>query len=198
MPRTPKSKPKARGRAGTTKKTKSTKPRTKSSPRATTSPKRVTAKKSGMRAKPMKAQKGKKGGKVVMLSGGNPQIAKGYGDAPVKAYIAALSGWKHDITKRIDAIVTKTVPKLQKAVKWNSPMYGVEGRDWFMSLHMFTNYVKVAFFRGTSLRPIPPGQSKHEEVRYADIREGELDDAQMAKWVKQAAALPGVSMGKSS
>ena len=129
--------------------------------------------------------------KAKLLSGGNPQIAKGEGDAVVKAYIAAMPGWKKDIGKRLDALIVRTIPGVKKAVKWNSPFYGVEGRGWFLSFHVFTRYVKVTFFKGTSLRPVPPGESKHAEVRYADVHEGELDEAQMAAWVKQAAALPG-------
>jgi hypothetical protein len=129
----------------------------------------------------------------VLLSGGNPQIAKAYGDAPVQAYIAAMPGWKRDIGRRLDAIVTKTVPKLRKAVKWNSPFYGArdESEGWFVSFHCFTNYVKVTFFRGASLKPVPPGESKHKEVRCLDIREGALDEAQFTAWVKQASKLPG-------
>jgi len=132
--------------------------------------------------------------KPVLLSGGNPQIAKGYGDAPVAAYLAAMPGWKREIGQRVDAIVARTVPGVQKAVKWNSPFYGLEGQGWFLSFHCFTNYVKVTFFRGTSLRPMPPGESKHKDVRYLDIREGELDEAQLADWVKQASLLPGERM----
>ena len=128
---------------------------------------------------------------VKLLSGGNPQIAKADGDAPVQAYIAAMPGWKRDVGRRLDALIVRTVRGVRKAVKWNSPFYGVEGQGWFLSFHTFTNYVKVAFFRGTSLRPVPPGQSKHEEVRHLDIREGDLDESQMAAWVKQAAKLPG-------
>ena len=128
---------------------------------------------------------------AVLLSGGNPQIAKGEGNAPVKAYIAAMPGWKRDIGKRLDAIVVRNVPKVMKAVKWNSPFYGVEGKGWFLSFHVFARYVKVTFFRGTSLRPVPPGASKHKEVRYVDIHEDDLDAAQMGAWVKQAAAKPG-------
>jgi len=130
--------------------------------------------------------------KVVLLSGGNPQIAKGDGDAPVKAYIAAMPEWKRDIGKRLDALIVKNVPNVRKAVKWNSPFYGSPKQDgWFLSFHVFTRYVKVVFLRGTALRPIPPGPSKHPAVRYVDLHEGELDEAQMAKWVKQAAKLPG-------
>jgi hypothetical protein len=128
----------------------------------------------------------------ALLAGGNPQIAKADGDAPVQAYIAAMPGWKRDVGRRLDALIVRTVPGVRKAVKWNSPFYGVEGQGWFLSFHTFTNYVKVAFFRGTSLRPLPPGESKHEEVRYLDIREDdELDEAPMATWIRQAAALPG-------
>ena len=132
-----------------------------------------------------------KKGKPVLLSGGNPQIAKADGAAPVRAYIAAMPGWKRVVGKRLDALIVRHVPNVRKAVKWNSPMYGIEGRGWFLSFHVFTRYVKVTFFRGTSLRPLPPGASKHEEVRYIDIHEDDLDEAQMAAWVKQAAALPG-------
>ena len=130
--------------------------------------------------------------KPTLLAGGNPQIAKADGDAPVQAYIAAMPGWKRDVGRRLDALIVRTVPSVRKAVKWNSPFYGVEGQGWFLSFHTFTNYVKVAFFRGTSLRPVPPGVSKHEEVRYFDIREDDQpDEAQMATWIRQAAALPG-------
>jgi len=130
--------------------------------------------------------------KPALLAGGNPQIAKADGDAPVQAYIAAMPGWKSDVGRRLDALIARTVPGVRKAVKWNSPFYGVEGQGWFLNFHTFTNYVKVAFFRGTSLRPVPPGQSKHKEVRYLDIRKDDvLDEAQMATWIRQAAALPG-------
>ena len=130
--------------------------------------------------------------KPTLLAGGNPQIAKADGEAPVQAYIAAMPGWKRDVGRRLDALVTRRVRGVRKAVKWNSPMYGVEGQGWFLSFHTFTNYVKVTFFRGTSLRPVPPGASKHKEVRYLDIRENEqLDDKQMAAWLRQASAMPG-------
>jgi hypothetical protein len=132
--------------------------------------------------------------KPKLLSGGNPQIPKGYGDAPVQAYIAAMPGWKRDIGRRLDALVVRTVPGVAKAVKWNSPFYGVEEGIWFLSYHCFTRYVKVTFFRGASLRPVPPGASKHKEVRYLDIHEGEFDEAQLAGWVKQASQLPGERM----
>ena len=130
--------------------------------------------------------------KVKLLAGGNPQIAKGEGDAPVQAYIAAMPGWKSDVGRRIDALIAQTVPDVRKAVKWNSPFYGMEGRGWFLNFHCFTRYIKVAFFRGASLQPVPPGKSKHEEVRYLDIHEDEeLDEAQFTEWVKQASQLPG-------
>jgi hypothetical protein len=131
----------------------------------------------------------------VLLSGGNPQIPKGEGDAPVQAYIAAMPGWKQDIGRRLDSIIEATVPNLRKAVKWNSPFYRVEGQEgWFLSYHCFTKYVKVTFFRGTSLHPMPPGQSKHPDVRYVDIYENQLDEAQLTDWVKQASLLPGKQM----
>ena len=137
--------------------------------------------------------------KVVLLSGGNPQIAKADGDAPVKAYIAAMPGWKSAVGKRLDKLIVKTIPKVQKAVKWNSPFYGIAGQGWFLGLHVFTKYIQVTFFRGTQLKPLPPGESKHPDVRYLDIREDDdLDETQFAKWVKQAAALPGWSPGKPS
>jgi hypothetical protein len=130
--------------------------------------------------------------KPRLLAGGNPQIAKGEGDAPVKAYIAAMPGWKRHVGRRLDALIVSTVPGVRKAVKWNSPFYGVESQGWFLSFHTFTNYVKVAFFRGASLRPVPPGASKHEDVRYLDVRRDDpFDEAQMAAWIRQAAALPG-------
>ena len=130
--------------------------------------------------------------KPVLLSGGNPQIAKGYGNAPVQAYIAAMPGWKRDVGRRLDALVERTVPGVRKAVKWNSPFYGIEDQVWFLSYHCFTKYVKVTFFRGRSLSPLPPGESKHKEVRYLDIREDDpFDEAQFVSWVKQASLLPG-------
>jgi hypothetical protein len=130
--------------------------------------------------------------KAALLSGGNPQIAKADGDGPVQAYIAAMPGWKREVGRRLDALIVRTVPGVRKAVKWNSPFYGTEDLGWFLSFHVFTRYVKVTFFRGTSLRPVPPGPSKHKDVRYIDIHEGAgLDETQMANWVKQAAALSG-------
>lgn len=132
---------------------------------------------------------------VKLLSGGNPQIAKGYGDAPVQAYIEAMPGWKRDVGRRLDALIVRTVPEVYKAVKWNSPLYGIEGQGWFLGVHCFTKYIKVAFFRGASLRPVPPGESKQKQVRYLDIHEDDpLDEAQVADWVKQASQLPGERM----
>ena len=128
---------------------------------------------------------------VKLLSGGNPQIPKGDGDAPVQAYIAAMPGWKNDVGRRLDALIVGAVPGVHKAVKWNSPFYGVEGKGWFLAYHCFNQYVKVTFFSGTSLKPVPPGESKTENTRYYDIHEGELDEKQFVKWVKQAAKLPG-------
>ena len=134
----------------------------------------------------------RKVGKPALLAGGNPQIAKADGDAPVQAYIAAMPGWKHDVGRRLDALIVRTVPDVRKAVKWNSPFYGIEGQGWFLNFHCFTKHVKVAFFRGTSLRPLPPGESKHEEVRYVDIHEDDqLDEELVASWIRQASELPG-------
>ena len=136
--------------------------------------------------------KAKAGKKVKLLSGGNPQIAKGDGDAPVQKYIAAIPGWKREVGKRLDALIVRNVPNVRKAVKWNSPFYGIEGQGWFLSFHVFARYIKVAFFRGASLKPMPPGESKQKQVRYLDIREDdELDEQQFGKWLKQAAAIPG-------
>jgi hypothetical protein len=142
--------------------------------------------------KPIKARKREKV-TVHLLAGGNPQIAKADGDAPVQAYIAAMSGWKRDLGKRLDALIVRNVPKVRKAVKWNSPFYGVEDQGWFLSFHIFSRYVKVTFFRGASLRPAPPGgTARSKDARWIDIHQSdELDETQMAIWVKQAAALPG-------
>lgn len=132
---------------------------------------------------------------VKLLSGGNPQIAKGYGDAPVQAYIAAMPGWKRDLGRRLDVLIVRAVPSVQKAVKWNSPFYGMDDKHWFLSFHCFAKYVKVAFFRGASLRPLPPGKSKQEHVRYLDIFESDaLDEAQFVDWVTQASLLPSERM----
>ncbi|TPM05221.1 MULTISPECIES: DUF1801 domain-containing protein [unclassified Mesorhizobium] len=131
----------------------------------------------------------------VLLSGGNPQIAKGEGNAPVQAYIAAMPGWKSEVGGRLDALIERAVPDVRKAVKWNSPFYGVEGEGWFLSFHCFTKYIKVAFFRGMSLDPVPPGQSKSKDTRYLDIHEDDqFDEAQFTEWVKQASRLPGERM----
>ena len=133
--------------------------------------------------------------KPKLLSGGNPQIAKAHGDAPVKAYIAAMPGWKSNVGHRLDALITRAIPGVHKAVKYNSPLYGIEGQGWFLGIHVFTNYVKVAFFRGASLHPVPPGKSKQKHVRYLDIHENDkLDEAQLTAWVKQASKLPGERM----
>jgi hypothetical protein len=153
--------------------------------------KRVDAK----AAKPRKTapkSRSRKVAKPTLLAGGNPQIAKADGDAPVQAYIAAMPGWKRDVGRRLDALIVRTVPGVRKAVKWNSPLYGVEGQGWFLGIHCFTKYVKVAFFRGTSLRPVPPGESKNKDTRYLDIHEDDqLDEELVASWIRQASELPG-------
>jgi hypothetical protein len=136
----------------------------------------------------------KKAAKPKLLAGGNPQIAKAYGDAPVQAYIAAMPGWKRDLGRRLDALIDAAVPNVKKAVKWNSPFYGVEEGVWFLSFHCFAKYVKVTFFDGAALKPPPPGASKYERVRYLDIHEGALDEKQFVAWVKQARKLPGERM----
>jgi hypothetical protein len=134
----------------------------------------------------------KPAGEPVLLSGGNPQIAKGHGDAPVQAYIAAMPGWKRDLGRRLDTLITRTVPGVAKAVKWNTPFYGIEGEGWFVAFHCTTRYIKLAFFRGTSLDPVPPVESKQQDVRYFHIHEDDLlDEAQLADWMKQASQLPG-------
>ena len=133
--------------------------------------------------------------KPILLAGGNPQIAKADGDAPVQAYIAAMPGWKSDVGRRLDALIVRAVPGVRKAVKWNSPLYGIEGQGWFLGVHCFTKYIKVAFFRGTSLQPVPPGESKSKDARYFHIHESDpFDEAQLAGWVKQASQLPGERM----
>lgn len=138
-----------------------------------------------------KAAKATNASKPKLLSGGNPQIPLGYGDAPVQAYIAAMPGWKRDVGQRMDDIITRAVPEVQKAVKWNSPFYGIEDQGWFVSYHCFTKYIKVTFFRGTSLSPVPPVGSKQAEVRYFHIHEGDAFEDQFTDWVKQASRLPG-------
>ena len=132
--------------------------------------------------------------KPALLSGGNPQIAKADGSAPVKAYIEAMPGWKRDIGHRLDALIVRTVPGVGKAVRWNSPFYGMKGQGWFLAFHTFTTYVKVTFFQGASLRPVPPG-GEAKDARWIDIHENDLDETLMATWIRQAAALPG--WGKS-
>lgn len=129
---------------------------------------------------------------VKLLSGGNPQIAKGDGDAPVQAYLAAMPGWKRDVGRRLDELIERAVPGVQKAVRWNSPFYGIEGDGWFLAFHCITRYVKVSFFRGTELRPLPPIASKQKHVRYVHVHEGDdIDAARLRDWICQAAALPG-------
>ena len=128
--------------------------------------------------------------KPVLLSGGNPQIAKADGDEPVQAVIAAMPEWKRDVGRRLDALVMRTVPHARKAVRWNSPFYGIAGRGWFLAFHVFTRAVKVTFFKGTALLPVPPGGKSHD-ARWIDVHEDDLDEAQMTKWVKQAASIPG-------
>ena len=160
----------------------------------TAKPAKATAKRASAKTvKPRKAAPSSAAG-LMLLSGGNPQIAKGYGDTPVQAYIAAMPGWKGDVGRRIDAIVTRAVPHAFKAVKWNSPLYGVERDRWFIGVHCMTKYVKVAFFMGQLLRPKPPGESSQKNVRYLDIYEGEFDEAKFVNWVKQASKLPGEKM----
>ncbi|MFM7244714.1 MAG: DUF1801 domain-containing protein [Planctomycetaceae bacterium] len=142
---------------------------------------------------PKKRSAPRKKAGVVLLSGGNPQIAKGDGDAPVRAYIAAMPGWKRDLGRRLDRLIVAAVPGVQKAVRWNSPFYGLEGRGWFVSFHVLTRYVKLTFFRGKSLQPLPPGGTPRSgDARWIDIHEDDdVDDDLLASWVKQAAALPG-------
>jgi hypothetical protein len=150
--------------------------------------KKAAVKRAGAKAKPGTSE----AKPVKLLSGGNPQIAKADGDTPVQAYIAAMPGWKGDVGRRLDAIIERNVPNLCKAVRWNTPFYGIDGQGWFLGFHCITKYVKVAFFRGTSLRPVPPGESKQKEVRYLDIHEDDqIEEGLVASWVKQAAALPG-------
>ena len=156
---------------------------------------KAAAKRGDAKAKPRKTapkSQSRKVAKPALLAGGNPQIAKADGDAPVQAYIAAMPGWKRDVGRRLDALIVRTVPGVRKAVKWNSPFYGIEGQGWFLNFHCFTKYVKVAFFRGTSLRPLLPGESKHKEVRYLDIHQDDQPDENLlASWIRQASELPG-------
>jgi hypothetical protein len=157
---------------------------------------KAAAKRTGAKAakqrKPAPKSQPRKATKPALLAGGNPQIAKADGDEPVQAYIAAMPGWKRDVGRRLDSLIVGTVPGVHKAVKWNTPFYGIEGQGWFLGFHCITKYVKVAFFRGMSLRPLPPGESKQKEARYLHIYEdGQFDEAQFAEWVKQASQLPG-------
>ena len=162
-------------------------------------PKKAAARRVAVKAgKPRKTapkSQSRNDAKPVLLSGGNPQIAKADGDGPVQAYIAAMPGWKRDVGRRLDALVVGTVPNVRKAVRWNTPFYGAEGRGWFLGFHCITKYVKVAFFRGASLRPVPPVESRHKEVRYFHVHEDErLDEELFASWVRQASELPGENL----
>lgn len=142
-----------------------------------------------------KAKTAKKKDAPRLLSGGNPQIAKGYGDGPVQAYIAAIPDWKREVARRIDALIERGVPKVRKAVKWNSPLYGMREGEWFMSMHCFDKYIKVAFFNGAELVPLPPVSSKQKKVRYLHVHEdGAMDEGQFVKWVRQASNLEGEKM----
>ena len=143
----------------------------------------------------MPKSKNTAGSEPKLLSGGNPQIPKGEGDEPVQAYIAAMPGWKRDVGRRLDALIVRTVPGVRKAVRWNTPFYGIEGQGWFLGFHCMTKYVKVAFFRGASLRPLPPGESRQKDVRYLDIYEDDdLNEDQLVSWIEQASDLPGEKM----
>jgi hypothetical protein len=171
----------------------------KTSIKSTKAAKKAAARRAGATAaKPRKTAPKSPSSKVAkpaLLAGGNPQVAKADGDAPVQAHIAAMPDWKRDVGRRLDALIARTIPGVRKAVKWNSPFYGVEDKSWFLSFHCFTKYVKVAFFRGASLRPVPPGSSRQQDVRYLDIHEDdELDEAQLTAWVKQASQLPDERM----
>lgn len=155
----------------------------KPAPKATPKPKAATASKPKPAPKPAAP---------ILLSGGNPQIAKGDGDAPVQAYIAAMPGWKREAGRRLDKLIVKTVPEVRKAVKWNSPFYGMEGQGWFLAVHCFTSYIKVAFFRGAALTPPPPVDSKDPNARYFHITEdGQIDEKLVASWIRQASQIPG-------
>lgn len=150
------------------------------------------SKKSVRAAATAPARKRTKAAPPTLLSGGNPQIAKGDGDAPVQAYLAAMPGWKGDVGRRLDALITRTVPDVRKAVRWNTPFYGIEGQGWFLGFHCIAKYIKVCFFRGTLLRPMPPVESKNKGTRYFHVHEGDaIDEELVASWIRQAAALPG-------
>lgn len=164
----------------------------KSAPKKSAAAKSSSTRSAASKPSSMKTAVDRNGKKVTLLSGGNPQIAKADGDAPVQAYIDALQDWKHDVCKRIDELIVKAAPQVRKAVRWNSPFYGIEGQGWFASYHVFTRYVKLTFFRGASLKPVPPGAGKDADGRWIDIHEDdELDEAQLLSWIKQAAAIPG-------
>lgn len=157
-------------------------------PSKKSSPRKASARKSSETASGTKAQSSK----VVLLSGGNPQIPKGDGDWPVQAYLAAMPGWKRDIGRQLDSLIVRTLPKVKKAIRWNSPFYGMEGNGWFLSFHCFNKYVKVTFLNGSSLSPLPPIDSKHPATRYVHVSESEpLDEKAFVRWIKQAAKLPG-------
>ena len=162
--------------------------------KSTTSAKRKVAARKAPKPKRVVSEVRSTSDAPKLLSGGNPQIAKGYGDEPVQAYIAAMPEWKQELGRRLDAAIERTVPGVRKAVKWNSPFYGANDEGWFLSFHCFAKYVKVAFFKGSSLRPIPPGESKQKHVRYWDLYEGKFDEAQFVDWVQQASRLPGEKM----
>ena len=152
----------------------------------------MAAKRSGKSSKMVETPVAEKaGGEPALLSGGNPQIAKADGDAHVQAYIAAMPGWKKDVGRRLDDLIVRTVPEVRKAVRWNSPFYGIEGQGWFVSYHVFTRYIRVTLFQGALLQPVPPGAGKDKDARWVDIYAGELDEEQMAAWIRQAAAVPG-------
>jgi hypothetical protein len=181
---------KATAKKATAKKATAKKPQAKKTAEKKTTAKKPAAKKATERKATLAPAKA-----PVLLSGGNPQIAKGYGEAPIQAYIAAMPGWKREVGARLDALISRAVPGVSKAVKWNSPMYGIEGQGMFLGIHCFAKYIKVAFFRGTALKPMPPGESKSQDTRYLDIREDDaLDEARFVSWVKQASQLPGERM----
>jgi hypothetical protein len=155
-------------------------------------PDKKLANKSAKKAAPRTSQSRPAAAKPKLLSGGNPQIGKADGDAPVQAFIAAMPGWKRDVGCRLDALIVGTVTNVRKAVRWNTPFYGIEGRGWFLAFHCITKYIKVAFFRGMSLRPLPPVESKQKDVRYFHIHENEqFDEDLVASWIRQASELPG-------
>jgi hypothetical protein len=182
-------------------KAKSKRSRSKAKPKAVKRPSRASNRKLGTskrvarkrrRSPVAKRRAASVSAKPKLLSGGNPQIPKGDGDAPVQAYIGAMPDWKGDVGRRLDALITRIVANVRKAVRWNSPFYGVEGHGWFLSFHCFTKYVQVTFLRGTSLRPLPPVESKHTNVRYFNIRvDDQLDEKLLASWIEQASELPG-------